>query len=99
MYNDVNYQTLEQIRAEGDGVKVLIYKINVLEKLKDAGYNTTKLRKEKLLNESAIQYLRNGRPIGAKALDDICRLLNTQPGAILEYVDDGSVVGQNKHEK
>lgn len=66
---------------------MLIYKVNVLEKLKAAGYNTTRLRKERSLNESAIQYLREGRPVGAKALDNICRLLDTQPGDILGYIN------------
>lgn len=67
---------------------MLTYKINVLEALKEAGYNTTKLRKEKLLNESAIQYLREGKPVGAKALDNICMLLDMQPGNILKYVEN-----------
>ena len=67
---------------------MLVYKIDVLESLKEAGYNTNRLRKEKLLNESAIQYLREGKPIGAKALDNICRLLDMQPGNILKYVED-----------
>lgn len=68
--------------------KVLAYKIDVLETLKEAGYNTTRLRKEKLLNESAIQYIREGKPIGAKALDNICMLLDMQPGNILKYVEN-----------
>ena len=66
---------------------MLIYKIDVLESLKEAGYNTTRLRKEKLLNESAIQYLREGKPVGAKALDNICKLLDMQPGNIIKYVE------------
>ena len=40
---------------------MIAYKIDVLETLKEAGYNTTRLRKEKLLNESAIQYLTENR--------------------------------------
>lgn len=67
---------------------MLTYKIDVLETLKEAGYNTTKLRKEKLLNESAIQYLREGKPVGAKALNNICMLLDMQPGNILKYVEN-----------
>ena len=67
---------------------MLAYKIDVLETLKEAGYNTTKLRKEKLLNESAIQYLREGKPVGAKALNNICMLLDMQPGNILKYVEN-----------
>lgn len=67
---------------------MIAYKIDVLETLKDAGYNTTRLRKEKLLNESAIQYLRNGKPVGAKALNNICMLLDMQPGNIIKYVEE-----------
>lgn len=67
---------------------MITYKINVLESLKDAGYNTTRLRKEKLLNESAIQYLRDGKPVGAKALNNICMLLDMQPGNIIKYVEE-----------
>lgn len=67
---------------------MIIYKIDVLESLKEAGYNTTRLRKENLLNESAIQYLREGKPVGAKALDKICKLLDMQPGNILKYIEE-----------
>lgn len=66
---------------------MIVYKIDVLESLKEAGYSTTRLRKEKLLNESAIQYLRDGKPVGAKALDNICKLLDMQPGNIIKYVE------------
>lgn len=71
---------------------MLVYKINVLQALKENGYNTTRLRKEKLLNESAIQYIREGKPVGAKALDNICMLLNMQPGDIIGYVKTNNVL-------
>lgn len=67
---------------------MLKYKIDVLESLREAGYTTTRLRRERLLNESAIQYLREGRPVGPIMLDQICRLLDMQPGNILKYVED-----------
>ena len=70
---------------------MLAYKIDVLEALKEPGYNTTRLRKEKLLNESAIQYLREGKPVGAKALNNICMLLDMQPGNIIKYVEDNNM--------
>ena len=41
----------------------LTYKINVLQALKDKGYNTNRLRKEKLLAEASIQSLRESKPI------------------------------------
>nr|DAU84133.1 MAG TPA: putative transcriptional regulator [Caudoviricetes sp.] len=67
---------------------MLKYKIDVLESLKEAGYTTTRLRNEKLLGENAIQYIREGKPVGAKALDNLCRLLDMQPGNIIKYVED-----------
>ena len=39
------------------------YKLDILAALKDAGYNTNTLRKEKLLSESVIQALRENRYI------------------------------------
>lgn len=82
MYNLIN--------RNGD-YKMLVYKIDVLESLKESGYNTTRLRKEKLLNESVIQYLREGKPVGAKALNNICMLLDMQPGNIIKYVEDNNM--------
>lgn len=79
--------------------KLLAYKINVLEALKEAGYNTTRLRKEKLLNESAIQYIREGKPVGAKALDNICMLLDMQPGNILKYIENTDLKDMKKDVK
>lgn len=67
---------------------MLSYKFDVLKNLKDAGYNTTRLRKEKLLGENAIQSLRRGEMVGIIALEKICRLLDMQPGNIIKYVND-----------
>ena len=66
---------------------MIVYKINVLESLKEAGYTTTKLRNDKLLGENSIQYLREGKPVGMAALDKICKLLDMQPGNIIKYVE------------
>lgn len=67
---------------------MLTYKINVLESLKEAGYNTGRLRKEKLLGENAIQSLRKNEMVGIIALEKICKLLDMQPGNIIKYVED-----------
>lgn len=67
---------------------MFVYKFDVLESLKEAGYNTTRLRKEKLLGENAIQSLRRGEMVGIIALEKICMLLDMQPGNIIKYVDD-----------
>lgn len=63
----------------------LNYKIDVLTALKNAGYTTYKIRKEKLLSESTVQKLRNKQPVAWENIATICKLLNCQPGDILEY--------------
>lgn len=68
---------------------MIIYK-NILSQLKDAGYNTTRIRKEKILPQSTLQRLRNSDPISTETLNIICTLLNCQPGDILEYIPDTS---------
>lgn len=62
------------------------YKIDILSALKEAGYNTTRLRKEKLLAEGVIQSLREGKYIALQNLDKICSLLDCQPADLIEYV-------------
>ena len=64
------------------------YKINVLAELKAAGYNTNRLRKEKLLSEGTIQSIREGKIINAANLSKLCKMLNCQPGDIMEYVEE-----------
>ena len=67
---------------------MFVYKIDVLDTLKESGYNTTRLRKEKLLGENAIQSLRKNEMVGIIALEKIYRVLDMQPGNIITYVED-----------
>ena len=68
----------------------ITYKIDVLAALKAAGYNTNRIRKEKLLSESTLQRLRKGELINGENLGKLCELLRCQPGDILEYVPEES---------
>lgn len=61
------------------------YKIDVLAALKDKGYSTYKLRKEKLLGESVLTQLRAGEPVSWANVARICELLGCQVGDLLEY--------------
>lgn len=67
---------------------MLKYKINVIEELKEAGYNTTKLRREKLISETSLTRIRRGEMVEPVVLDKLCRLLDCQPGNIIKYVPD-----------
>ena len=64
------------------------YKINVLQSLKDAGYNTNRVRQEKIMGQATLQQLRNGELVSWSNIDKICTLLNCQPGDILEHVEE-----------
>lgn len=62
----------------------LVYKIDVLQALKEKGYNTSRLRREKILAESTIQKLRDKKPISWENIAKICDLLNCQPNYFLQ---------------
>lgn len=68
----------------------LKYKIDVLQALKNKGYNTNTLRKNKLLAEGALQRLRHSEPVSWSSLAQICKLLECQPGDILAYIPDAT---------
>lgn len=62
---------------------MLEYKLNVIEELKSKGYNSTRILKENILSQSAMQKLRKGEMIGIKTLEQLCDLLEMQPGEII----------------
>ena len=68
----------------------LQYKIDVLTLLKEKGYNTNRLRKDKLLAEGVIQSLREKKPISWANIARVCELLDMQPGDIIEYLPDNA---------
>jgi len=62
------------------------YKINILQALKDAGYTTYRLQKEKLLSASTVQKIRTGdTTLTIENLNVICDMLECQPGDLLEW--------------
>ncbi len=72
------------------------YKIDVLEALKKAGYSSYKIRQDKLLGERVLSRLRHKESVSYDVLALICKLLNCQPGDLLEYVPDNSDVSSEE---
>lgn len=66
----------------------LQYKFDVVAALKEKGYTTYKIRQGKLLSESTIQKLRDGKGVAWENIETICRLLKCQPGDLLNYTED-----------
>ena len=62
------------------------YKIDILQELKNAGYSSYRLQKEKLLATSTLNKLRSGdTTITVVSLNAICDMLECQPGDLLEW--------------
>ena len=66
----------------------LRYKIDVVQALKEKGYNTNRLRQEKLISESVLQKLRHSEPVSWSNIEQLCKLLQCQPADIMEYQED-----------
>jgi len=66
---------------------MLVYKIDVLETLKEMGYNSTRLYNERQISQTAIQKMRRGEVVGINVLEKLCELLDMQPGNIIKYVE------------
>lgn len=64
------------------------YKIDVLEKLSEKGYTSYKLRIDKIFGNATIQNFRDKKVCYGDTLNKLCKLLDCQPGDILEYIPD-----------
>ena len=65
------------------------YKVDILAELKKEGFSSYRLRNEKILSEGTMQKLRTGEAsITMSVLNEICDLLDCQPGDLLEFVPD-----------
>lgn len=67
---------------------MLVYKFDILEKLKEKGYSTYKIRKERLFGEATLTKFRQGVIVSPDVLEVLCRVFECQPGDILEYREE-----------
>lgn len=62
------------------------YKIDILKSLSDHGYNTSKLRKDKIMSQATMQNIRQGKGITTDTINTICLILRCQPSDIIEII-------------
>lgn len=65
----------------------IVYKIDIIAALKDAGWSSYRITKERLIPTGTLQRLREGEAISFDSLDKICSVLHMQPGDIIEHID------------
>ena len=57
--------------------------------LKDKGISTYKIRQDKLISQGSLTAMRNGTGgLEHKTIERLCRVLDCQPGDLMEYVKD-----------
>ena len=61
------------------------YHPHLLSMLTDAGYSQKDMRKYKLISQSSLQSIREGKPLSLSTVNVICYLLDCQPGDILMF--------------
>jgi len=60
--------------------------------LAENGYTSYKIRQEKVIGQGTLTKLKAGAGgVDAKTLDKLCRILQCQPGDLMEYVPDEGV--------
>lgn len=64
------------------------YKIDVMFALKQKGYSSYKLRQKKIFGEATMTKFRKKEYINFDNLNLLCKLLECQPGDIIEYIPD-----------
>lgn len=61
----------------------------LFDKLKQNGYTASKVRDSGLIGMASYYGMKSGKTtIDGKTIDKLCRVLNCQPGDLLEYVPD-----------
>ena len=69
--------------------------LNIMQLLKDCGYNSKVILDENLIGQASVQKMRTGKMVGIITLDRICRLTGRQPGDLIEYVKDPEEKGED----
>ena len=60
----------------------------LLKLMKERGITSYTIRKENIIGQATLKKIKEGGDIDTRTIDKLCKLLNCQPGDILEYVED-----------
>ena len=67
---------------------MLEFKIDIMKELKKKGWNSPKIRESKLIGQKTLSDIKKGIVPGIKTIENLCYMLNVQPGSIIKYVPD-----------
>ena len=63
------------------------YKIDICAALKEEGYTSYSLGKERKLSHNTWAKLNKGELVSLEAIGKVCHLLHKQPGDLIEFVN------------
>ncbi|WP_302488303.1 helix-turn-helix transcriptional regulator [uncultured Ruminococcus sp.] len=65
------------------------YRIDILNALKEKGFTSYRIRKEKLFGQKTLQDFRNGNVVlSTECLEKLCNILDCQIGDLIEYIPE-----------
>lgn len=67
---------------------MIIY-IDIMQRLKDNGWTTYRLRKERKIGDATVQRIKSNQSISTETINTICELCDCQPGDIMIYKREG----------
>lgn len=65
---------------------MLRFRMDVMAALRDKGYTANRMRKERIFGGATMSKMRHRQIVSMNELNRICRLLDEQPGELIEYV-------------
>lgn len=76
----------------------VVWKVDVLAALKEAGYKPIRLRDEKIIGSATVQRMRKGEFVSWDVLADLCYLLNCNVSDLIECrTETGEVASSNSN--
>ena len=63
----------------------IVYSCDVQERLREKGFTSYRMRKEQLISQGALQKIREGKLVSWHEMDQICTMLECQPGDLVRH--------------
>ena len=60
----------------------------LMDLMKKKGLSTYRIRQENIISQSALTAIKNGKSVTIETIAKLCKVLNCQPGDIMEYVEE-----------
>ena len=60
----------------------------LLKLMEEKGVTSYTIKKDNIIGQATFKKIKEGGDIDTRTIDKLCKLLNCQPGDIMEYVED-----------